>query len=320
MKTLGTGFAVSAFLACAAFQAGAADFPTRPITIVIPYAPGGAPDLIAREMGPKLTAILGQNIVVDNKPGAGGNIGAAFVAKSAPDGYTVLMATQPMVTINPFLFKSMGYEVKDLEPITTAVNVGLVAAVNSSNPAKNLQEFVQFAKTNRTSYGTSGVGTPMHLAGLRLNKQTGIQMEHIAYRGAVQNITDLLGNSIQLSIVDFASAKPFADDGKIRILGVGDKNRLPSAPNIPSLGESIPNFEISSWFAFFGRAGTPKDVIQKLEDAMRQVLNEPDFKAKLLSRGIVSRADGSAALRKLVDDDTALFSKELRDNSVTIEQ
>jgi len=259
-------------------------------------------------------------VLVENKPGAAGNIGAAWVAKTAPEGSALLLATQPMVTINPLLFKNMGYEVKDLVPVTAAVNVVMVAAVNASLPVKNLADFVQYAKAHPgTAYGTSGIGTPMHLAGLRLSRLAGTPLTHVAYRGAAPNLTDLLGGQIQLSIVDYATSKPFADEGRLRILGMGEPGRVPAAEGVPALRESVPGFDITSWFGFFARGGTPQAQVDQFATELRAILSEPDMRQRLLARGMVERAEGPKALAKLVKDDTAMFTPIVRDNNVTIE-
>lgn len=295
-------------------------FPSRPMTIVVPYAPGGAPDQLARQLATALSKSMGQAIVVENKPGASGNIGAAFVAKARPDGHTILLATQPMVTINPLLFKSMGYDpAQDLTPITAAVNVVLVLAVNASLPVKSLADLIAYAKKNPVAYGTSGIGTPMHLAGLQLGRQAGVNLTHVAYRGAAQNITDLLGGSIQMSIVDLVTARQFADQGKLKILAIGENARFTGAPQIPTTSETLPGFGITSWFGFFGPAGMPSDVVERWSTEISKAMNDPDMQKRLFNQGMTSRAEGPAALAALVKKDAAFFTPIVRENNITIE-
>jgi tripartite-type tricarboxylate transporter receptor subunit TctC len=274
--------------------------------------------VLAREIAPRLSEALKRPVIVENRAGAAGNIGAAYVARTAPEG-TLLLASQPMLAINPMLFKDMGYEPKELVPVTEAVDVVMVAVVNSSLPVHTLAEFVDYAKTHKVAFGTSGVGTPMHLAGLRLQRLAGFAMTHVAYRGAAPNITDLIGGNIQLSIVDYATARPFADQGKLRILGVGTPSRVPAAPGLPALRESVPGFDITSWFAFCTSARTPRDEVGRLAAALEAVMKEPKLHERLAAMGMLERAEGPQALARLVQQDIAVFGPVIRDNGVTVE-
>lgn len=296
-------------------------FPARPITVVVPYAAGAAPDLLVRMLAPKLAAGFGQPVVVDNKPGASGNIGAAYVAKAAPDGHTVLLATQPMLAINPHLFKNIGYDpLKDLTPLTTAVNIVLAISVNPSVPANNMVELIEYVRSNPgTPYGTSGIGTPMHLAGLRLNQHSKIELNHVAYRGGSLVLNDLLAGTIKVGIVDLASTKPFADAGKLRIIAIGEANRFSGAPQFPTIAESIPGFELTSWFGFFGPGNLPPTITQRWNAELQKALQDPEIVTRLHSMGIITRPDGPAELAHLVRSDYEAFGRIVRENKVTVE-
>lgn len=312
---------VGALLTTVGLAAAAQDFPSRAVTIVVPYAAGAAPDQIARMLAPKIAASFGQTVVVENKPGASGNIGGAFVAKAAPDGHTILLGTQPMVSINPHLFKSMGYDpLRELTPITAAVNVILALSVNPSVPANNLAEFIEYVKKHPgTPYGTSGNGTPMHLAGVRLNREAGIELNHVPYRGGALVLNDLLAGTIKAGIVDFASSKPFADSGKLKMLAIGEKQRFSAAPQVPTMGETVPGFELTSWFGFFGPAKLPKAVTQRWSDELRQALESPEIKAKLYGMGIITRPEGPDALQSLIQTEYRSFGRIVEENGIKVE-
>jgi tripartite-type tricarboxylate transporter receptor subunit TctC len=314
------GALVGVALLGTATTATAQAFPNRTITIVVPYAPGGSPDTLARMLAPKLSASMGQSIVVENKPGASGNIAASYVARAPADGYTLLLATQPMLTINPSLFKNMGYEPRDLTPITTCANVVMALSVNPSVPATNMTELIAYLKKNPgTSYGTSGIGTPMHLAGLRLARLQHVEMTHVAYRGGAMVLNDLLSNNIKVAMVDYASSKSFADSGKLRIIAIGEPKRFSGAMQIPTIGETIPGFELTSWFGFFGPGGMPPAVVASWNAALGAALQDPELKEKLYALGIITRSDGPAELARLVRTESEAFGREVRDNQISVE-
>jgi tripartite-type tricarboxylate transporter receptor subunit TctC len=314
------GALVGIALLTTASTAAAQAFPSRTITIIVPYAPGGSPDTLARMLAPKLSASLGQSVVVENKPGASGNIAASYVARSPADGYTLLLATQPMLTINPSLFKNMGYEPRDLTPITACANVVMALSVNPSVPATNMTELIAWLKQNPgTSYGTSGIGTPMHLAGLRLARMEHVELTHVAYRGGAMVLNDLLSNNIKVAMVDYASSKSFADSGKLRIIAIGEPKRFSGATQIPTIGETIPGFELTSWFGFFGPGGMPPAVVASWNAALGAALQDPELKEKLYALGIITRSDGPAELARLVRTESESFGREVRDNKISVE-
>jgi len=293
-------------------------FPQKPVSIVVAYSPGGATDRVARLLGKHLSQSLGQPVLIENKPGASGNIGSTYVARAEPDGYTVLFATQPMVAINPLLFKQMEIDPgKDLTPITAAVSDVVVIAVNADVPVNSMAELIDYVKKNPgTPYGTSGVGTPMHIGGLLLNQRAGIELNHIAYKGAGPMITDLVGGTVKVGIVGLSVAKPFADEGRLKILAVGGKERFKGAPEIPTISETVPDFELTSWFAFLGPAGMPEPLVQRWNDEIQAALREESVQKTLYSEGIVVDAHGPEHLEKLIASDLEHFGRILKDNNI----
>ncbi len=302
-------------------EAVGAPFPSRTVTLVVPYSPGASPDTLARLLAPILSASLGQSVVVENRPGASGNVAGAYVSRSASDGHTILLATQPMLAINPSLFTNLGYDpVKELTPITACANVVMALSVNPEVPATNMTELVAYLKAHPgTAYGTSGIGTPMHLAGLRLERIAHVDVTHVAYRGGAQVLNDLIGNQIKFAFVDLGSSMEFAKSGKIRLLAIGESTRFDGASDLPTMGESLPGFGLPSWFAFFGPARMPAETTDRWNLALRDALNDPALRAKLHAIGIVTRSDGPEVLARLVRQDSETFGREIKENHITMQ-
>jgi tripartite-type tricarboxylate transporter receptor subunit TctC len=272
------------------FAAAAQTYPDKPIRYVVPYPPGGPLDTVARLLGQKVSERLGQPIIVDNKPGAGGNIGADFVAKSAQDGYTILMGAVATHAINPGLYAKMPYDpVKDFTPITLIGVTPNVLVVNAAVPAKDVKEFIAYAKANpgKLNFGSGSTGSAGHLAGELFNERAGVQMAHIPYKGAAPAMQDLIGGQIQLMFDNMASSLPQVKAGKIRALAVTTPKRALAAPELPTIAEAgLPDFDISTWFGLFAPANVPKDVVAKLHAEFTRALALPDVKEKLAGLGI----------------------------------
>lgn len=311
---------VLALLAAAALPARAQSFPSRPITMVVPYPPGASTDQTARLVAQRWSADTGHTVVVENRAGANGNVGSATVAKAPPDGYRILMATQPILTINPFLYKDMGFDpIKDLTPLTCAVN-GVVALVaHPSLPANNVAELIDFAKKqpDPVAYGTAGAGTPQHIGGLLLGQRAGFKVTHVGYRGGGPMVTDLLAGHIRLGIVTLSAVKSHADAKRLKVLAIGEKTRFVGAPDIPTIAETLPGFELTTWLGFFGPGGLPPDIVTHLSGAIVKALNAPDVKAKLTEAALPVRADGPAELAKLVQQDRELYGKIITEHRIT---
>ncbi len=262
----------------------AAAFPERPITLVVPFAAGGSTDLIARLVAARMTATLGQQVVVDNRGGAGGNIGSAAVAKAEPDGYTILMGTVATHALNPALYKSMPYDpIKDFAPVSLLVFVPNVLVVNPSFPAKTVPELIALLKANpgKYSYASSGNGTPLHLSGELFKSMAGVDMVHVPYKGAGPALVDVIAGHVPIMFDNLPPSLEQIRAGKLRGIAVTTKDRAPSAPDMPTIAETLPGYETYSWNALFAPAGTPKEAIDKLNAAGLAALADPQVAAKL---------------------------------------
>ena len=274
-------------LACSAGASLAQGYPNKPIRVVVTFPAGGAPDILARLFAEK--AQLGQAIVVDNKPGAGGNIGAADVAKSPPDGHTLVLATVGTHSINGALYSKMPYDmVRDFTPVAHLASAPNLLVVTNSLPVKNVAELITYMKANpgKLSYGSPGVGTSVHVSGELFKSLTGTQMEHVPYKGRQFAIPDLVGGQIQLMFDNMPSALPMAKEGKIRALAQTTVHRSNAAPDVPTVAETVPGFEATTWFAVFAPAGTPRDVVLKLNAEVLRVFKLPDVADKLKGLGL----------------------------------
>jgi len=268
-------------------SASVQNYPNKPIRLVVTFPSGGAPDILARLFSEK--AQLGQPVVVDNKPGAGGNIGADFVAKSAGDGYTLVLGTVGTHSINGSLYEKMPYDmVKNFSPVSLIASAPNLLVVNNNVPVKTVPEFVAYLKANpnKLSFGSPGVGTSVHVSGELFKSMTGTQMTHVPYKGRQFAIPDLVGGSIQLMFDNMPSALPMAREGKIRAIAVTTAKRSSAAPEIPTIAESIPGFEATTWFAMFAPAGTPKPVIDRLNAEVLRVFRLPDVAERLKTLGL----------------------------------
>ena len=268
-------------------EASAQAWPTRPIRLVVTFPPGGAPDILARLFSEK--AQLGQSVVVDNKPGAGGNIGAEFVAKAAPDGYTIVMGTVGTHAINGALYAKMPYDmVRDFAPVSLVASAPNLLVVNNNLPVKTVSELISYMKANpdKLSFGSPGVGTSVHVSGELFKSMTGTTMTHVPYKGRQFAIPDLVGGTIQLMFDNMPSALPMAREGKIRAVAVTTLKRSPSAPEIPTVAETIPGFEAVTWFAMFAPAGTPRSAVDRLHQEVLRVYRLPEVQERLHKLGL----------------------------------
>jgi tripartite-type tricarboxylate transporter receptor subunit TctC len=272
-----------ALVLLATLPAAAQTFPSKPIRIVVPFVAGGAVDLLARIMGQKLTEALGQPVNIENRPGAAGNAAADTVAKSSPDGYTMLQTTNGLA-ISPALYKKLPFDpVKDLVPVTQLVASQLLLVATPSLPAKNTRELIALAKAKpgTLNYGMTGVGNPLHLTMEMLMHAGGVKFQPIPYRGDAPLNTALIAGEVHLAVVPFATAKPNIEAGKLRALGIAGAKRSPSLPDVPTIGESITGFESGSWQGWFVPAGTPPEVIALIQREAAKALKMPDVRARM---------------------------------------
>ncbi len=262
--------------------AAAGGWPSKPVRIVVPSAAGGGGDIVSRLLAEKMQAELGQPVVVENRPGAGGNIGAQQVARQSADGYT-LMITAGAFAIGPSLFKSLGYDpVKDFVPITKIAVAPLLVLVRTDSPLRSMADLIALAKKDpkAVSYASFGVGSPSHMIGESINKQAGIAMAHVPYN-AGNAAVDLLGGQVTVAILDALSQTPQVKAGKLRALALNGNQRLPALPDVPTLTESGIPFDLVGWHAMFAPAGTPREIVERLNRMVNQIIAQPDVKARL---------------------------------------
>ena len=275
-------------LAASSLQVQAQPYPNQPIRLIVPFAAGGPSDVLARAFSQKLGEDLGQPVIIDNKPGAGTNLAAEFVARSKPDGYTIFLMMVGTQAINEALYKKLSYNtVKDFAPITLVASSSLMLVANPSVPVKNASELIAYAKANpgKVNFGSSGTGTPLHLGGELFNVQAGTDITHVPYKGAAPALTDVLGGQIQTAMIGTPAALPYVKSGKLTPIGVTSLKRSPNAPEVPAIAETLPNFEVELVYALVAPAGTPNAIIKRLNTQMGTILNNPETKTQLASRG-----------------------------------
>ena len=264
-------------------------YPDKPVRLIIPFAPGGATDLVGRALAVRLTTIWGQQVLVENKPGAGGNIGADIVAKSTPDGYTLLLASPAEVAINPSLYSQMPYDSAiDLVPVAKVASAPLVLVVNSQSPIKSMQELIQYIKLKNgaVNFASSGTGGPQHLAGELFKSMASVSMTHIPYKGGAPAITDLLGGQVDLFFAGLPPALPHINSGKLRALGVTTQKRSPLLANVPTISESgFIGFNIENWQGIFVPAKTNSKIINQLSRDIERVISDKSFDETLSAQG-----------------------------------
>ena len=287
--------AVGALTTMATARAEAA-FPQKPITFVVPYLAGGTTDLVARVVGEHMARTLGQPVVIENKPGAGGNIGMDVVAKSKPDGYTIGFGAISTNALNPHIYKSMAFDPrKDFTAVSMLGYSTIVLEVGKSFPANNVQEFIAYIKANPGfQYGTAGAGTSMHLAGVMFAQMTGLDTVHVPYKGSVPGITDMLGGHLPAMFDNLPASLPHIQAGKLKALAVAGSERSPSLPNVPTIAESgLKGYAVDPWFGVYGPAKLDPTITAKLNTAINQALSDPAVKDKLVQAGFTPK--GSAA-------------------------
>jgi tripartite-type tricarboxylate transporter receptor subunit TctC len=312
-----------AAMALAAGTAAAQSFPSKPVRMVVTFPTGGAPDILARTISEKINPAWGQTVVVDNKPGAGGNIGAEFVARAPADGYTLVMGTVGTHSINGSLYAKMPYDmVKDFAPVTLIASTPNLLVVNNDVPAKNLTELIALAraKPGQLTFGSPGIGTSVHVSGELFNSLAGVRTTHVPYKGRQMAIPDLLGGSITMMFDNMPSALPVVKEGKLRAIGVTSSKRSPSAPEIPTIAEQgLPGFEATSWFAVFAPAGTPRPVLDQLHAEMVRIFNLPDVQQKLRTLGLDPILGGPDELARVQQSEIAKWAKVVKDSGAKAE-
>jgi len=314
---------IVALLASTTAIAQPAAYPTKPIRIVVAYTPAGATDILARTIGQKLTEAWGQAVIIDNRPGANGNIGTEYAAKATPDGYTLLMVTAGTHGINPGLYRKLGFDaVKDFAPVSLVAMVPNVFVVNNAVPTKDLKEFIAYAKANqgKLNYGSPGNGSTAHLSMELFKSMTGIQMVHVPYKGSAGVLADLIGGQIVVTMDNMPPYVPQVKAGKIRALAVSPARRSPALPDVPTVAEAgVPGYDSGAWFGLVAPANTPKDLVAKLSRETARILKLPDVSARLADLGAESVGGTPEQFSAHIKAEIAKWAKVIRDANVELQ-
>jgi len=291
-------------------------YPSHPVRLVVGFAAGSTTDILARLMGQWLSQRLGQQFVIENRPGAGGNIGAETVVKAAPDGYTLLMVP-PAVAANAALYEHLNFDfVRDTAPVAGVVRVPNVAEVHPSLPVNTIPELIAYAKANKLSYASAGIGTPSHLAGQLFNVMTGVNLQHVPYRGDGPAMADLIAGQVPVAFATMIASIEHIRAGQLRPLGVTTLKRSDVLPDLPSISEFVPGYETSSWFGIAAPAGTPADIIEILNRETNAGLADPAIKARLADMGCMVLTGSAADFGKLIAAETEKWGKVIRDAGI----
>ena len=311
--------AVLVLLALAS-TADAQNWPAKPIRIISPYPPAGANDLLARIIAPKLSEQLGQPVVVENRAGATGNIGAELVAKAPADGYTLLMGQAGNLTINISLMAKMSFDpVRDFSPVTMVASTPNVLVVHPSLPVRTVKDLIALAKAKpgQINYATSGIGSPGHLAAELLNKSAGIRLVHIPYKGAAPALLDVVAGNAHLYFTSAVSAQPFIPSGRLRMVAVASAKRSPSLPEVPTVAEAgFPEFDVSSWWGVVAPASTPREVVMRLQVEIHRVIALPEIRTKLAEQGLDIATNTPEQFAAYIKSETAKWAKLIREVGV----
>ena len=315
--------AATAMAAAALPAAAQGTYPERPVTFIVPQGPGGANDTIARIVTQKLTTILKQSMIVDNRSGAGGNIGTAAVAKAKPDGYTLLFTTNSAQVINPALYSKPGFDaVKDFEPVATAATAGYVLVANPAFPVQSVKELVAYVKRapkNSVSYASAGNGTLNHLIGAMFEKAVGVEMTHIPYRTAAAAATDVVSGQVPLSVQSLPSSIGFIKAGKLKVLGVANEKRLAALPDVPTLGETFPGLGTTPWYGVLAPAGTPKAVVDRMQAAIAEALDSKEVQEQLAAQGCEVLKRNGAEFAKMIRAELPQWARIVKESGATVE-
>ena len=308
-------FLLLVFLCSSTVQA---QYPARPIRLIVPFPPGGTNELLSRLISQRLQEKWGHPVVTENRAGAGGNIGAEVVAKSAPDGYTLLFGTNTL-TMNPFLVKSMPFDVqKDLAPVAMIATTPFIVVVNNSLPVRSIPELIAHAKANpgKLSFGSAGTGTPHHLGTELFKTMAGVDMVHVPYKGSAQALTDVMTGQLHLMWVTINVGMPLVSSGKLRAIALGEPQRSATHKDMPTVSETLPGYEVTAWYAVFAPAGTPPEIVQQLSTELVRVFQQQETKDRLTPLGVEITTKSAAELRSVIAADLAKWRKVVADAGI----
>jgi tripartite-type tricarboxylate transporter receptor subunit TctC len=306
-------------LACSgAFAQG---YPNKPVRIIVPFAPGGTTDIVTRIVAQKLTEAWGQSVIVENRSGAGGNIGGEAVANATPDGYTLLMTSGSIVTANQYIYKKMPFDpAKDLMPITNVASGPQVVVVHPDFEAKNLRQLIDLAraKPGVLNYGHAGIGSQTHLAAENLLFAANLNITSVPYKGEAPALTDLVGKQLNMAAANIAAAMGFINQGKLRALAVTGTQRSPLLPDVPTVAETLPGFENTGWFGLMAPAGTPKEIIDKIHRDTAKILDGTELRARFYVQGMVPVGNSPAEFAKAIQEETGRWAKVVRERKIVV--
>jgi tripartite-type tricarboxylate transporter receptor subunit TctC len=305
--------AACAALVCIAPAQAQDHFPSRQMRIIVPFVPGGASDMLARLVAQKLGETFSQTVIVENRPGAGGNIGAEAGAKAAPDGHTLTLAAAGFMAVNPSVYLKLGYDsVRDFQPVSLLVHAPLLFVVNPKVQAQTVREFIDLAKANpdKLAIGNGGTGTAQHLGGEYFTSTAGIKVLHVPYKGSAPATTDLLGGVFDAQFDNMVTLIPHVKAGKLRALGVSSARRVPLLPDVPTIAEAaLPGFETGTWYGIVAPAGTPKPVVERLNREINRILTLPDVREKLLAQGLEPAGNSPAEFDAMIRAEIVKYAK-----------
>jgi tripartite-type tricarboxylate transporter receptor subunit TctC len=308
-------------LALACSGAFAQGYPNKAVRIIVPFAPGGATDIVTRLLAQKLTEVWGQSVIVENRSGAGGNIGGEAAANSAPDGYTLFMTSGSIVTANQYIYKKMPFDpAKDLIPITNVASGPQVIVVNPNFPATNLKQFIDTARAQPgvLNYGHAGIGTQTHLAAENFLHTANLNVTSVPYKGEGPAMTDLVANQINMATVNIPGAIGFINQGKLRALAVTGKQRLPQLPDVPTVAETMPGFENTGWFGLMAPAATPQEVLDKVYRDTAKILDSTEMRARFYVLGMVPVGNTPAQFSEAIREESARWAKVVRERRIAV--
>lgn len=322
MRMIANLFAVLALAAISA-ASSAQGFPNKPIRLIVAFSAGGPTDVLARAIGQKLSETLGQQVAIDNRPGAGGNIGSEIVAKAPPDGYTLVMGIVGTHAINASLYRKMPYDaVKDFAPVILTASATITLVAHPSVPAKSIKELIVLAKSKprQLNFASPGSGTPQHLAGELFKTMAGVDIVHIPYRGAAPAVIDLLGGQVSLAFVSLPAALPHVKAGKLTALGISASKRSAVAPDVPTIAESgLPGYEAENWYGVLAPAGTPREIVNKLNSEIVKVLRMPEVKERLHSQGFDTLSSTPEEFAAYIKSEIVKWAKVVKDSGAKVD-
>jgi tripartite-type tricarboxylate transporter receptor subunit TctC len=318
LAALGAALAAIAVPLCAWAQA----WPSKPVRIVVPYAAGGTSDILARQIGPRLTELIGQPVIVENKPGANGNVGADFVAKSAPDGYTLLLTDLGGLVISASVYPKLPFDpAKDFSPVVMVSYSPHVLAVHPSVPVSTVKELIDFAKANpgKLNFAISGIGGAPHLAGIEFAQRTGVQWTYIPYKGGSQAVADVVAGQANVLFNGMLATWPSVTGGKLKALAISSSKRVPSAASTPTVAEVLPGFETGSFQGVVGPAGIPREIVAKLNADLTRILAAPDMRERFAAQGTEVRTDTPESLGQFLRVEKDRWAKVVKESGATFE-